>query len=766
MLTLALCSLLALSSFGQEALDERPVIRVEADDTLVDRSCRLVFGDAPILDANGNGVVQIRGNDLVIECEGRLFGAAPGTSPDAYEGTGIRLTGLRNELRGARASGFRVGIELERATLARLVDADVSDNRRSRLLSTHEREDGADWLWPHANDAGEWSANWGAGLRVVESRGVRIERLLARDVQNGILLERVDESLVVGCDASFLSGWGLALWRSCDNRIVANRFDFCVRGYAHGLYNRGQDSAGVLLFEQSSRNTFEGNSLTHGGDGVFGFAGREALGEVPPRASGSERPFGYQRCGSNDNLFRANDMSFAAAHGLELTFSFGTRVEGNLFEENAICGVWFGYGRDSLFTENRFVGNGDAGYGAERGALNAEHGQRLSATANVFERNAIDVRLWTDADEGLAGLPWTRANGAGAKDNWIVGNRHVSVLAGDGAPRVELAACGATAIDLGDERVAADDASRKGLRRMPSDGGGLAERAAGIDAAALERVRRELLVELGVEPLPSGPRPRGRAAIVVGEWGPWDHVRPLVKVVERSGARARFAVYAAASDVPIEVHAGEAFDVQVMRDAAALAEFGDAPCALVEVRPKSAGAASAGRIELSVGGVVHTYEVALLAVAWNVRFAPAPVDPREDAARIEEVLAESPAIACDAVEFHFGGGGPIEWFEARGRTDDVERLRASALASDNFALAADTRVELPAGRWELVTSSDDGLRVRVDGELVIDDWTHHGPTEHRATFVVDEPREVAIDVRWFELGGHAECSVRLERAPQ
>ena len=39
-----------------------------------------------------------------------------------------------------------------------------------------------------------------------------------------------------------------------------NRFDWCVRGYSHGVYNRGQDSAAILIYEQSCRNTIAYNS--------------------------------------------------------------------------------------------------------------------------------------------------------------------------------------------------------------------------------------------------------------------------------------------------------------------------------------------------------------------------------------------------------------------------------------------------------------------------------------------------------------------------
>ena len=36
------------------------------------------------------------------------------------------------------------------------------------------------------------------------------------------------------------------MWRSSATSFHRNAFDFCVRGYSHGVYNRGQDSAGIL----------------------------------------------------------------------------------------------------------------------------------------------------------------------------------------------------------------------------------------------------------------------------------------------------------------------------------------------------------------------------------------------------------------------------------------------------------------------------------------------------------------------------------------
>src|SRR5690606_7739216 len=97
--------------------------------------------------------------------------------------------------------------------------------------------------------------------------------------------------------------------------------------------NRGQDSAGILMFEQCSENVVVENSCTHGGDSIFAFGGRDALGE------GEYAEGDKTRLGCNDNIFIGNDLSYAPAHGWEMTFSFGNVLARNRIVENAICGV-------------------------------------------------------------------------------------------------------------------------------------------------------------------------------------------------------------------------------------------------------------------------------------------------------------------------------------------------------------------------------------------------------------------------------------------
>jgi alpha-L-fucosidase len=57
---------------------------------------------------------------------------------------------------------------------------------------------------------------------------------------------------------------------------------------------------------------------------------------------------------------------------------------------------------------------------------------------------------------------------------------------------------------------------------------------------------------------------------------------------------------------------------------------------------------------------------------------------------------------------------------------------ASPLPADRFGTLAETTLTFPSGRWSLRTLSDDGIRLWADGELLIDDWTHHTATRHQA----------------------------------
>ncbi|HEY3243186.1 MAG TPA: right-handed parallel beta-helix repeat-containing protein, partial [Phycisphaerae bacterium] len=255
-------------------------IELSKDDTRITADTRIKPGTYHIGDTQADGAVQISGDGITVDFAGaELIGAPEDAAPDSFSGRGIVIRGKQITLRNAKVRGYKVGIYAENAPGLVIEDVDVSRNYQQRLKSTPEREDGADWLFPHNNDDQEWTKDHGAGISIARSDGITIRRVRAHNGQNGILLDRVNDSKIYDNDCSFLSGWGLGLWRCNRNVISRNAFDFCVRGYSHGVYNRGEDSAGILMFEQNNDNVIAENSATHGGDCFFGFAGREALGE-------------------------------------------------------------------------------------------------------------------------------------------------------------------------------------------------------------------------------------------------------------------------------------------------------------------------------------------------------------------------------------------------------------------------------------------------------------------------------------------------------
>lgn len=712
--------------------DEGDVVRLERDDTVVERSCSVVAPAAPIADANGDGVLRIVGDRVTVRFVGEaaLSGAPAdaGEGGDAFRGIGIVVTGRDVHLAGARVRGFKVGIHAVEADGLVLEDCDVSGNFRQHLGSTPEAEDGADWLWPHDNDRGEWAERYGAGIRVERSRGVTVRRCRARDGQNGLLLERVEEARVYDNDFSFLSGWGIALWRSSRNLLSRNALDFCVRGYSHGVYNRGQDSAGILMFEQCCENVLVENSVTHGGDGFFGFAGKEALGELAPPAP----DFDYARRGNTGNLLLGNDFSYAAAHGIELTFSHGNRLLGNRLVGNAICGIWGGYSKETLIAGNAFETNGEGAYGLERGGVNIEHGERNRIVGNTFRGNACGVHLWWDPDEGLTKLPWSRVNGHGCGANEIVGNAFVAdELA------VQLRDC--------PENVVASNEYEDVGRALDATPGSepRTETPADWNAPAIPEVQA-----LGdARPIGARAHLRGREHIVVGPWGPWDHERPLLSRAADRGGSHVYRLLGPGAPVAVEATGG----------ARARVVAGAAPPE-IEVAARAPGAIHPYELTVRTADGVLRQSGLLVAADWDVTLFPWTVDPREDAEAWRAEAQRGVRLRLPSLTLPFAMGGPSELAAASAE------LRAAALPAERFGTLATARLAFPAGRWTIATRSDDGLRVSADGELLIDDWTWHAPKELAAELVLDVARVVELRVEHFELDGYALLTLEVRRA--
>ena len=68
---------------------------------------------------------------------------------------------------------------------------------------------------------------------------------------------------------------------------------------------------------------------------------------------------------------------------------------------------------------------------------------------------------------------------------------------------------------------------------------------------------------------------------------------------------------------------------------------------------------------------------------------------------------------------------------------------------------------MTAGKYRIRTISDDGIRVRVDGKQVIDDWTWHVPKPNDAEIELADGKH-DFCVEYFEIDGFAQLQWKIE----
>ncbi len=743
---------------SQPAGESLPVVEVKSDNTKITGSCvvRIAAGTV-IADADNNGVIHIDADDVTVRFEegSELRGAAPETAWDTLTGVGVRIDGRKGvKLDGARVHGFKVGVYASNAPGLGLSKIDASDNFRQRLKSTPTAEDASDWLYPHHNDDHQWMKNYGAAVYVERSENVEVRDVRVRRGQNGIVLDRVSNSRIFDNDCSFLSGWGIAMWRSSSNIVCRNSLDFCVRGHVEGVYNRGQDSAGVLMFEQCSNNQIVENSATHCGDGVFGFAGVEAIGETPAPTP----DFDYKRRGCNDNLFMDNDLSFSAAHGLEMTFSYGNMIVRNRLVENAICGIWGGYSQDMLIVENQIHANGGMAYGLERGAINIEHGSGNRIYVNNMINNRAGIHLWWDDDKNLLQKPGVKANyrkGEGNKiaNNGIVFDKRVSFA--NIRPDEKFVALQVRDLVGGSLTEIGWFQNQLLMRRQGAVEHELSPGVALVERQALTGYSLPPPNKMGLT-RPIGVRKalRGRETILMTEWGPWDHESPLVRPSRVGSGEIAYDLFKLSPGVEVRV-SGDGVSPTIVKPTS------DAPNGSVSIKAASPGVypfemtVSDGGFRQVVGGV-------LVSASWDAAFFAwsKDTDPREkiDAWRALASGADAKKTTLDNLTLKFAMDGPNSLAGVK------EKLGDGAPGNDHFGVIATSKLRIPKGTWRVTTTSDDGVRVLVDGKPVVENWTWHGPTKNEGTFTVDKDGEVSVTVEYFEIDGYSTLEFELSPA--
>lgn len=698
-----------------------------------------------------DALIVVRGDGIHLDMSGvELRGQAIEADPDLATGVAVRIDGGSDvTVRGATIRGYRFAILARGTRNLELRDNELSYNWKPRLFSRRTHESLVDWLSFHDNEARQWM-RFGAAVYLEDVRGGVISGNRAVQGMNGLLMTRTDGVLVAGNELAFNSGLGLGMYRSSDNVIVDNRLDFNVRGYSDGYYQRGQDSAAILLYEQSNDNVVAYNSATHSGDGFFLWAGNSTM----------ETGEG----GANDNLLFGNDFSFAPTNAAEVTFSRNRIIANRL--DGSRYGVWGGYSYETLIAGNCIGGN-------EFGVA-IEHGQENVLDRNRLVDNGTAVELWANPSEP-ADWGYPRHRDTRSRDNRVVGNlfagnerpwrlQRTAGLAVDDnefAAEATTSACAPAALLGGDLAAWAPDAS---LLRLDEAGLAASPDLSDPDFEPGLLVRPEDHLSMLAR--------QGRHAMVVDEWGPYDWQYPKLRPTDPQG-----------DGISLRVLGPEgAWRVVDRQGLAALSATSGVRGDVIRVRPEE-GARGEWSIQLEFVGAATVsprgtarpaatptafgYERFEPISSWQARFH-VWTDPDQDPAVAGDAgpmgapqgLAGDPGAGDSARDAAFArllAGQPLLSRTEERLDYQWYRPLIEGLPLERWALEATASVDLPPGEYSLRTISDDGIRVWVDDELVIDNWlVPHGSLVDYAPLPAGRHE---LRVRYYQLGGWAELRV-------
>lgn len=669
-------------------------------------------------DSLNRPVITIKGNNITVDFNKAVMqGSNNKQLPNEYYGLALLIKGNNITLKNARINGYKVAVMAEGCKNLVIENSDFSYNYRQQLQSTWLHEDVSDWMSYHHNENDEW-LRYGAGIYLKDCNGSTIRNNTITGGQCALMMTRCNDGMITDNNFSFNSAIGIGMYRSSRNNILHNKLDFNVRGYSHGFYNRGQDSAGILVFEQCNDNVFAWNSVTHGGDGFFLWAGQTTMD------SGEG--------GCNNNYVFKNDFSYAPTNGIEVTFSKNKILE-NIIKE---CdhGIWGGYSWQTSINRNKFEGN--------RIGIAIEHGQFNNISYNNFENNkAAAIKLWArktqPSDWGYANKRDTRSMYYNLWDNSFK-NETIAfdlnltskiVFTGNKYENVK------TAIKK--------DSSVEVLDPNP---------ALLVDSAA---VIPEIIDTWKKNSIPVTTFPKGRDQIRVTEWGPYPYNDPYPYIFLKSidsnnvysfdllGPKNGTWVIKNTKDLDhITGHEGT-FPEQIK----ALRTGND-----VQLQLEYNGEGFTGKFgrKQPAGTYIISFRDFQPDINWMVNWYKwdAAHDPNKSYENFKTVYNNAPVKTEQVKKVDY------TWWGAIGKT----------LPADSFATVATGTVVVEKGKYQLSVTADDLVRVYVDGKLKIDFWDtskykYDEDTHHNATVELNGKHDIRIE--HVENSGYATLIFKL-----
>ena len=681
------------------------------------------------------GVIVIEGNNITVDFNNSILKGSNANlpagrqerNPDEFFGVAVLIKGGKNiTIKNLKAKGYKIALLARNVFNLRIENCDFSYNYRQHLNSTQEKEDISDWLSHHQNEKDEW-LRYGAAIYLSKCDSFIIKNSKVTGGQNALLMTECNYGKIYNNDFSFNSGLGIGIYRSSFNTIAYNKINFNVRGYSHGVYNRGQDSAGILIYEQSNSNYFYKNSVTHGGDGFFLWAGQTTMD------SG--------KGGCNDNILRGNDFSYAPTNGIEVTFSSNIITGNRIFECDH--GIWGGYSYQTVIEGNQFRSN--------RIAIAIEHGQENDIHHNIFFQNKEAIRLWgrkeQPADWGYAKNRDTRSRDYKIVKNNFHGNELALSL-----NRTEI---------LNVFENVYDENTR--ILKMDSS-------VTGFDSTLNDKISsdfsRDTIVDVPKLPSPQNPfegnsELAGRKNIMITEWGPYDFRSPIMWNTNPTDTidEMKFELIGPKGKWKIKRFKG-------VKDISSMT--GTFPATITAA--KTANNRTDILIELEyIGSAITTTfgETIAAGKPYNFTFKKffQPIDfdivwygydfKMHDPIKTGQLIPPTARLRPIKTE----------------KTNKLDYAWWSGIKNDlgtypQFVTIANGEAEFEKGEYELGVTWDDAVRVYLDGKLVIDEWNpslyKFDESPHKKIKLSLEGKHQFM-VEHVELAGFATLSLKIRK---
>ena len=697
-------------------------------------------------------LIVIQGENIEVDFQhAELIGSNDKEWPNEFYGLAIKVEEGKNIiLKNLNVRGYKVGMQASSVDSLQVLNSDFSYNFRQKLYSIRERESLSDWLSYHDNEEEQW-LRYGMAVYLKDCDNAHVEGLKVTGGQNGLMLMRCNNGLFYNNEIQFNSGLGIGMYRSSNNQVVYNKLDWNIRGYSHGIYQRGQDSAGILCYEQSNDNVFAYNSATHSGDGFFLWAGNHSMdtGEG----------------GCNGNLIFGNDFSHAPTNCVEVTFSSNFIIDNRL--EECRYGVWAGYSWETLILGNEIKGND---YGVA-----FEHGQDNVIKNNYFDQNGIGIQLW-ERESQPTDWGYVQNKDVSSRNYQIQTNSFNNVknplnisssksiavndnnqfvdfdqLLVNEKPNRDLVIAKNEVFQTQGWGSATSFKALNHIQEKVQEIGQLRTNSLGVAEEEIKKYQPNLAVQPIDVVLPDDHL-RGRQYMLINEWGPYDFKRPYIWLKSIEGDQYKFGLLGPGGSWRVNAKTG----FQVVSKTT-----GSFPDSIYAIRDAESEIL---RLELEYDGPEATNQFGKVIesgtilkfnfyrfekrLEWEVDWhnLEEALDPLKNKEAFTALKDQQPTASAKTEVLDY------RWWGAPQRN----------VNSDRFATFAKTTFNSDNGSYRIFLTSDDGVRMYLDGDLVHENWKiHESETDEVILNLV--AGEHTIEIEHFDASGLASLDFRMEK---